>query len=357
MAAVVTSLVHDVEAAISSGDADRRVAMLRQMTSLFTGQAASLAEAQVEAFDGVILRLARDIETEARAELSERLADIANAPRAVVRDLAFDPSVSVAGPVLERSTRLDEGDLVQVAQERGQGHLMALTRRASLSERVTDVLVTRGDRDVVHSVARNDGARFSHAGHTTLVRRAVDDAELRDSLQQRGDIPPAYRKRLLVLARERAQAALSDEFGEAACDAAGKAAQARQAPARDDALLAAEVAVASRARSGEIDEGVVTDLLRMGEETEALVALARVAGVPSRIAIQAFEAESYEPLLFLVRSAKFGWRLLKLFMAVKAAKEPPPEVMQGAMEAFQALSVASAQRIVRFTATRERAQA
>ncbi|MEX6820735.1 hypothetical protein AB2C74_34075, partial [Pseudomonas aeruginosa] len=77
---------------------------------LFVGQAADLSEEQVAAFDVVIVRLAQDIETNARAELAEQLADVTNAPSNVVRDLALDASVVVAGPVLERSTRLDEND-------------------------------------------------------------------------------------------------------------------------------------------------------------------------------------------------------------------------------------------------------
>ena len=48
----------------------------------------------------------------------------------------------------------------------------------SLSETVTDVLVERGDRDVVHSVVRNVGARFSDAGFRMLVRRSADDDAL-----------------------------------------------------------------------------------------------------------------------------------------------------------------------------------
>ena len=41
-----------------------------------------------------------------------------------------------------------------------QQHLLAIAQRNALSEQVTDVLVERGDRDVVRSVAQNDRARF-----------------------------------------------------------------------------------------------------------------------------------------------------------------------------------------------------
>ena len=75
------------------------------------------------------------------------------------------------------------------------------------------------------------------------------------------------------------------------------------------------------------------------------------------MAIQAYHAESYEPLMFLVRSVRFGWRLMKNFLKAKTGRDPQPEVMQGIVEAFQALSVQTAQRVVRFTATRDSASA
>lgn len=351
----LNALIRDVEAAISSGDQGRRLGMLRSMTDLFADQASRLSETQVAAFDAVILRLARDVEAQARAELSERVADVRNGPRDVVRDLAFDASPEVAGPVLARSEALSETDLVQVAEQRGQGHLMAMTRRRTLTERVTDVIVVRGDESVVRSVARNDGARFSQAGHRIMVDRATSDPELRATLETRVDVPAAYRDRLVALATAHAREALGAEFGEAAEAAVGRA--AAKVARRDDALLVAEVAVSKRVRAGDLDEGAISGWLAGGQETEALAGLARLAGVPSRTAIQAFAAETSEPLLILVRAAGCGWRLLKLVLTVKAGASPDPESMRVALEAFQTLSVATAQRVVRFASTRDQVQA
>src|ERR1700687_306749 len=40
---------------------------------------------------------------------------------------------------------------------------------------VTDVLVARGNTEVLTSVARNDGARLSSSGFLNLVKRSEDD--------------------------------------------------------------------------------------------------------------------------------------------------------------------------------------
>jgi uncharacterized protein (DUF2336 family) len=75
-----------------------------------------------------------------------------------------DEHIEVAGPVLVRSARLADDDLIRIAERRSQQHLLAILGRASLGEAVTDVLVRRGDRDVAHAPAGNAGARFSEHG-------------------------------------------------------------------------------------------------------------------------------------------------------------------------------------------------
>jgi uncharacterized protein (DUF2336 family) len=351
------AVVSQVEAAVSSKDAAHRVSMLRKMTQLFGGSAAQLSESQIEAFGTIILKLTDEIETEARVELAEQMSNMSHAPRAVVRDLALDHSPLVASPVLERSTRVEEDVLVEVARERSQQHLMALSRRQALTTRVTDHLIERGDGDVVRSVAGNTTAAFSPYGHSTLVERAAHDDVLRSRLVARVDIPPAYRNRLVSAAKARARANLEAEFGAEAVAGAVSHSVAGLDDGRESAtLVQTQDNVEKRLQQGELDEATITEWLRHGKEAEALIALARKAGVPQDVAFQAYEAESYEPLLFLIRSVNLGWRILKLFMMAKDGRTPAPEVMQGALEAYQALSIATAQRVVRFTVARGAAQ-
>src|SRR5262249_57760322 len=73
----------------------------------------------------------------------------------------------------------------------------AIARRKSLSEPVTEVLVARGDRQVVQTVARNTGARFSDAGFRMLVRRSIGDDALAMQIGARRDLPREHFLRLL----------------------------------------------------------------------------------------------------------------------------------------------------------------
>ena len=97
------SLIAEVESAIASGSADKRVDTLRRITDLFMVRPDDYSDDQIEVFDDVIARLAVEIEAKARAELARRLAPVNRAPVAVIRKLALDQSIEVAEPVLRQS--------------------------------------------------------------------------------------------------------------------------------------------------------------------------------------------------------------------------------------------------------------
>jgi uncharacterized protein (DUF2336 family) len=356
------SFVTEVEQAIASRDPARRQDTLRRLTSLFIEQEEQLQEDHVEVFDEVILRLSRDLERRARQELSERLSAIGKAPRKVVRSLAFDLDSRIARPVLENSNRLDEDDLVMFARARGQDHLLAISKRNMLSERVTDVLVDRGDQIVVRSVAGNDGAQFSENGFGQLVDRSRADIDLQDKLRSRRDIPPRQMQRFVEIAQERVRRSLQDELGE---DAAGAvhAAVAGAASALNEGAETvayegfeeAQRTVDARANAGPISEEEVLDWVRNGRIDAALAALAHLASVPVSFVSRAYRSPHYDPLLFIVRSLRFGWGTFKALLTAKNGGPPAAEVLRSAFEAFQKLSVTTAQRVVRFTVARERA--
>jgi len=172
-----TSLLDELECALAAGTNAQRIEMLSRITDLFVADAHRYTHRQIDLFDEVIAKLTSAIEAKARAKLSIRLAGVPNAPHGVVRMLAFDDDIEVARPVLTESERLDDSDLVANANSKTQQHLAAISERKSLSEVVTDVLVTRGDRHVAHSVARNAGARFSDALRIQIQANILTDPQ------------------------------------------------------------------------------------------------------------------------------------------------------------------------------------
>ena len=164
--AVPVSLLPELEEVVQHGSAEKRAETLRRITSLFLDGSAVFSDEHVALFDDVIGCLIEEIEAKALAELARRLAPVANAPAGVVRTLAENDDIAVAGPVL-RQAKLGEPELMQIAETKGQAHLLALSSRAGLTEALSDILVTRGDREVARSIATNQqgaavGKRLHH---------------------------------------------------------------------------------------------------------------------------------------------------------------------------------------------------
>ena len=159
------------------------------MTDLFLSGAVDYSHEQIELFDDVFQCLMKYIETSAKALLSSRLAPIESAPPLTIRSLAFDDVIEVAAPVLSQSERLDDEALIEAARNKSQAHLMAISTRRVLSDAVTDVLVVRGNDEVIHSTVNNLGAEFSELGFTRLVDRAEGDDNLATCIGLRPTIP------------------------------------------------------------------------------------------------------------------------------------------------------------------------
>src|SRR5262252_10703007 len=159
MARVMTTTQHSIlgelEQALLQGDSEQRANTLRGVTDLFVLGAGQYTAEQVALFDDVFSRLVLEIESTSRAVLSRRIAPLPAAPPRVIRTLAFDDEIDVAGPVLSYSDKLDEAALVENARTKSQDHLLAISRRRSLGENVTDILVERGNREVVQATAEN----------------------------------------------------------------------------------------------------------------------------------------------------------------------------------------------------------
>jgi hypothetical protein len=135
-----TNLIDELEDVLASKFVARRAEILRKVTDLFVLGSGQFSEDQIELFDNVMGRLLGHIEFAARAQFGSRIARLADAPPKVVRVLANDDAIEVAGPLLTHCERLDEATLIESARTKSQDHLLAISTRKVLVEAVTDVL-------------------------------------------------------------------------------------------------------------------------------------------------------------------------------------------------------------------------
>jgi uncharacterized protein (DUF2336 family) len=104
---------------VATASAKHRLKVIDRITDLFAAGSRSYSYEQISLFDDVLRRLSADIEVEARAKLAQRLAGMGSAPPKLVRSLAFDAEIAVAGPVLVPSEQLtDDAQVSNVISQR-----------------------------------------------------------------------------------------------------------------------------------------------------------------------------------------------------------------------------------------------
>jgi len=351
-------LIDELEAALSSGTNSRRIEMLTRITDLFVGGATRYSEEQIGIFDDVMVRLVSTIEAKARAKLSHRLAAIANAPANVIHMLAFDDDIDVAQPVLQQSERLDDPTLVVSATTKSQQHLFAISLRRSLSEAVTDVLVERGDRDVVHSVVKNAGARFSDAGFRMLVDRSTGDDDLATIVGKRSDIPRPHFLVLLEKASSAVRALLASENPDASSAIDGVVAEV-VGGIRDDArnsspdFAAAQAAVERQNRLRRIGEAEIYQYARDRKFEETAISLSLMCDTPIDVVERALLDPGAEIVLILAKVAGLSATTTKAILLLRAAdRGMSAKDLDQALASFNRLQPDTARRVLGFFRTR-----
>jgi uncharacterized protein (DUF2336 family) len=347
------SLIPELEDVIQHGSSARRAETLRRITALFVDGASRFNADHVQLFEEVFLRLIGEVETRARTELAHRLAPIGNAPRAVLRRLAADDDITAARPILKESQALEESDLVEITQTQTQAHLLAVSKRRQIGERITDLLVARGAREVLRSLAENPGAQFSDVSFAVLIERAAQDGALAEKVGMRRDIPPrlfrdlllettnAVQQRLLASATPEKQSEIRRVLAELADDAQAKAAR------RD--YTAAERKILDLRRDGKLDEATLVEFTKNAQHEETVAALASLCAVPIDVVDRLMAADRPDPILILCKSVGWGWQTVKTILtAMPDGHAMSSRDLDAAYANFERLSPTTAQRVMRF---------
>jgi uncharacterized protein (DUF2336 family) len=351
-------LIAELEGAVNGGSPERRVKMLRQVTDLFLSDADRLNEKQIGVFDDVLVRLIERMESRTLAQLSTTLSNSALAPKEIVRQLAYHEEASVAVPVLSKSNRISEGDLIEIANTRGQQHLLAISSRETLNEPLTDALIKRGNSQVSHALANNTGARFSDQGYSTLVENAEKDGELAQKLGLRSDIPIGMLRELLSKATAAVRAKLLKtapaemrEKIQEAIDAI--AAQIGiKVPARVD-YTEAEAIVLALNRAGKLGDQTINRFAIQGEYSNVVAALSLL----STVKIEAVEPLMRNPrpdgLIVACKASRLDWSTTVMILRNRPNCAPlPKQELEEGKEVFETLSLSAAQRTIRFWSAR-----
>jgi uncharacterized protein (DUF2336 family) len=350
------SYLEDLDDAISRGTAESRTRALWHATDLLI--AGRYSEEEIATFGQVIGRLADEIEVEVRAQLSQRLARFERAPIDVIHQLAFDDAIEVARPVLEGSPRLDDATLIANARSKSQAHLLAISKRQSVAEAVTDVLVARGNRLVVNSVAENGGARISGPSLLHMVKRAEGDSILAEQLGLRKDIPRHLFQQLIAKASDDVRKRLESErpemgeqIGTSVVDVTG-ALQSKFGPVSRSYFVAKRIVTAQH-RLGQLNEESISGYAMAHRFDEVTIGLSLLAALPVDVIERALVDRNREMLLILARALKFSWQttLALLFLGAKDHRITARDLSTFERD-FARLNVETSQSVVDFYRSR-----
>jgi uncharacterized protein (DUF2336 family) len=356
---VATSLIPGLDEIVKSDDPKRRTEAARQISELFLQGAAKFRPNHVDFFDGVLIDLVPHSELGLRAELAERFSLLANAPRGLVGRLAREDELSVAGPLLRRSPVIDEKLLIEIARLKSQGHLLAMAERSALPSDVTDVIVRRGDRDVVRRAAGNTGARFSQAGYSTLIKRAGQDGVLTLAVGQRADLSDRHLKDLLAgsidVIRRRLFEVVKPERQDAIKLAMSEISGVPERSVSRRDFATAQRTILALHGAGQLNEAALLGFAKAHKYEESIAALSALSAVKITTLDRLISGDRHDPVLILGKVLGLEWATVRALVLLRlgANRVPSPTDIENTRMNFARLMPSSAERVVSFWKTRQ----
>lgn len=347
-------LVPELESISNRADPTRRSKAVREIADLFEMYADKLGDEQSAFFDQILGQLVPRTEIATRAHVAQRLGPLPNAPASVMTRLAKDDEIAVSGPVLSASPLIDEQLLVEIARHKGQEHLSAIANRPEIAPTITDVILRRGDREVVRTVASNEGAEFSADGYANLVKRASNDGMLAITVGQRSDISESHLKELVTdavdLVRRRLMASASPQRRSEISSVIAEVAGIPDPVGQKRDYKPAQRAILELHRSGNLNESSICEMARARQYEETIAALSAISGVPIEAMDRLVLGERLDPILIVGRGLGFEWETVRAIIMLRLSPDKVPSApdMDIAMTNFGRLVPSTAQRVLRF---------
>lgn len=333
---------------------EKRRDLLREVTDIFLEQPDDYSDGEREHFSIIMGRVARDVERQVRQDLAARLADVPSAPKDVIVQLAND-EIEVARPILEGSAALGEEELIAIVKQRGAEHQRAVAARASVSEKVSDVLVDRGDSETLRTLVGNSGAEISRNTMEKVIVRAEGDEDLHAPLLERGDLPPDLMHHMFWFVsstlREGILKATSDIDPDVVDQLLAESEEKfkAQSDARKAAKTEAQQFIDDKEKQLELNEALLVQLLREKRIPELTCGFARLADLDEATARRVLFDKSGEGLAVACKASRFDRSTFSTFILL-ASPDGSQSIEQTyeLLDLYDRVPVEIAQRTMRF---------
>jgi len=167
----------------------------------------SLNDEQRGEAEAVFRLLVEDAEVRVREALSTQLKTSTNLPHDVAMRLATDVS-TVAVPMLNFSEVLSDADLIEIIAAGDEDKQVAIARRKTVSDSVSDALVDTKRPSVVTKLVVNTGAEIPDGSLDKVIETLGDSEPMQMALVHRPGLSVGITEKLLTVLSDRLQAEL-----------------------------------------------------------------------------------------------------------------------------------------------------
>ncbi len=189
----------DVAKLLQDPNSNNRAVAAEKVATAFSGPALSDSERAIA--EDIFRVMLSDAAVRVREALSDSLKDNPMVPHDVAATLAKDVE-SVAMPVIECSTVLNDEDLVEIVKTRSSDVQKAVAGRKTVSARVADALVDSDDEAVVAALVSNSGAAMNEGTHERVLDNFGEAEAVKNPMALRSDLPVAVSERLVTMVSE-----------------------------------------------------------------------------------------------------------------------------------------------------------
>ena len=275
--------------------------------------------------------LAKDELTRVRQILAEALQDVAGAPAPVIRKLAFDTELVVAGPILENSPVLNDEDLMEII-ERGSttGRLSFISKRKDVTEGVSEAIVATADEYAVALLLANPSARIRETTLDRVVDEAKDVISWHAPLVSRPQISGYAAKRLagfvaanlirVLSIRSDLEPDVLEEVKKAVTNRIeGGESDLKDAIQLEDTETPLEVAMGKVQKlkdKGDLNEARVRKMVSGGKKEEVIAALAIMNEVPAVAVQKAINAKNIKGVVSICWKAELSAKTAEQIQSV-----------------------------------------
>ncbi len=326
-------------------DAEVRADLAKKIATITAGLEGGGRKGACDATYQTLDILASDQAASVRSILSDTLKDVAGAPPATIRQLALDVEIAVSGPVLEHSPVLSDDDLLEIIRVGpAEGGVGAISRRARVTERISDAVVETNDVEAIAHLLGNASAQIREETLDSLVDRAPDIELWHAPLVGRPRIPPRAVKKLagfvasnLLFVLE-ARTDLDDETMDAVKvmvqrRVMGKASEAEENAASSKSckgdFLDEDLPIKMATKllnAGKLNNKLLSNAIQANDFGLVLAALAIRGGVEVDVVKKVFAAQSVKGVVALAWKAGLSMDLAVL-MQQRMARVLPADVL------------------------------